>query len=383
MITPGTVDAEIFERCLDRIGVFEKALGGSEEILGEITRGIKNIVDNFELSEEERKAKLQQLMDNKIRIMQEQEALEEQQAELFGLRLPEAQTEREIAAATNFWLSSVYLQNMVCIYLQNMCGQNQEFILGEKPLKTLRLSQEVRNDLLKDFKKLPTQNTPVYREWENWLKGGNQYLPITFESDCAMQHSEAAFIMPLHPLVKQAAMSFDFGKKILTKLQAASDEVPTGLYGFAVYQWRFYGIREDLQLKPVALDAVLTDRLPHILEHADDCADNMPGISMDDKFDAQHHALWNDARNNHRRKIKEMVEYRRESLTVSHKARIALLEERLSRATNEKIQKMHQSQIDTAEADYARRIQDLDIASERADIQSEPVAYGVLSIVQG
>ena len=32
LITPGTVDADIYERCLVRIGVFNSALGGSEEI---------------------------------------------------------------------------------------------------------------------------------------------------------------------------------------------------------------------------------------------------------------------------------------------------------------------------------------------------------------
>ena len=47
LITPGTVDADIYERCLVRIGVFEHALGGSEEILGEISKEIKNIAENY------------------------------------------------------------------------------------------------------------------------------------------------------------------------------------------------------------------------------------------------------------------------------------------------------------------------------------------------
>ena len=57
-----------------------------------------------------------------------------------------------------------------------------------------------------------------------------------------------------------------------------------------------------------------------------------------------------------------------------------LLEEQLKQTNNEKIQAMRQSQIAAAEADYARHIQDLDIAAERADIISGPVAYGVLYI---
>ena len=44
---------------------------------------------------------------------------------------------------------------------------------------------------------------------------------------------------------------------------------------------------------------------------------------------------------------------------------------------------MRQSQIVTAEADYARRIQELDIAMERADVVAEPVAYGVIQVIGG
>ena len=47
LITPGTVDADIYERCLLRIGVFESALGGSEEILGEITTELREIAEEL------------------------------------------------------------------------------------------------------------------------------------------------------------------------------------------------------------------------------------------------------------------------------------------------------------------------------------------------
>ena len=144
LITPGTVDADIYERCLVRIGVFNNALGGSEEILGEITREIRNIAENFSLSEEERGIKLQQLADNKIRLIQEQEELEQRQLELFGIRLPEDQMKKEIEEASSFWLSPASIRRLITLYLQQTCGKEQEFILGEKPLKTLRLSQEAR-----------------------------------------------------------------------------------------------------------------------------------------------------------------------------------------------------------------------------------------------
>ncbi len=383
LVTPGTVDADIYERCLLRIGVFNSALGGSEEILGEITREIRGIAENFTLSEEDRRAKLQQLADNKIRLIQEQEELEQRQMELFGIRLPEEQMRKEIEDASSFWLSPASIRRLVTLYLQRACGKEQEFILNEKSLKTLRLSQDARNILFRDFQQLPRQNTTVYREWENWLKGGDPHLPVTFESDCATEHPEAAFIMPLHPLVRQAAISFNMKKRVVAAPKAQSSDVLPGRYEFAIYQWRFHGIKEDLVLRPVASTEAVTLHLSRLLEKATDLAADV-SREVDpacwDTLDGQHYNLWSDARVKHRQRTQDLAEFRRESLTTSHRARIALLEEQLKQASNEKIQKMRQSQISAAEADYARRIQDLDIAIERADIVAEPVAYGVIHI---
>ncbi len=384
LITPETVDADIYERCLVRIGLFNTALGGSEEILGEITREIRDIAENLNLTEEERRAKLQQLADNKIRLIQEQEELEQRQMELFGIRLPEDLMRKEIEDASSFWLSPASIRRIVTFYLQRACGKDQEFILGEKPLKTLRLSQEVRTILLQDFQKFFIQNTTVYRDWENWLKGGNPHLLITFEADCATEHPEATFITPIHPIVRQAAMSFDSRKRVAAILKARSGDVPAGRYEFAIYQWRFHGIKEDLVLRPVASTEAVTAHLSRLLEKATDLAvEDQKEVDMAswDALDAQHYNLWAAARAKHRQKTQELAEFRRESLTTSHRARIALLEEQLRQASNEKIQRMRQAQISAAEADYARRIKDLDIAMERADITAEPVAYGVIQIV--
>ncbi len=382
LITPGTVDADIYERCLVRIGVFENALGGSEEILGDISREIRNIAENYALSEEDRRARLQQLADNEIRLVQEQEKLEQGQLELFGIRLPKDQMKQEIEEASSYWLSPPSLQRLVTLYLQNTCGREQAFILGEKPLKTLRLSQDARNSLLRDFQQLPRQNTPVYREWETWLKGSEPHLSITFKPGCASQNPKAAFIMPLHPLVKQAAMSFDTQHQVTTTLKVQTSEVAAGRYEFAVYQWQYYGIREDLVLKPIAASPAVTPHLDRLLEKAVDAAmDDQAGstAAVWGELDAQHHALWSAARTQHQQRTRELAAYRRESLSTSHQARLALLQEQLDQTNDEKLRRMRRSQIDTANADYERRIQGLDRAMERADIITEPVAYGLLN----
>ena len=104
LITPGTIDADIFDRCLSRIGVFQHAIGGNEEILGDITKELHSIAESFSLSEEERAIRLQQLADNKIRQMQEEQRLEERQGEFFGLNWPpQAGSTSWLSHATTGW----------------------------------------------------------------------------------------------------------------------------------------------------------------------------------------------------------------------------------------------------------------------------------------
>lgn len=110
MVTPGTVDADIYQRCLWRIGVFQHAVGGSEEILGEITQELHNVADSFNLSADERAQRLQQLSDNGIRQIREEQELESKHSELFGLNVPNQSWRDEIRAAENFWLSPAALQ---------------------------------------------------------------------------------------------------------------------------------------------------------------------------------------------------------------------------------------------------------------------------------
>ena len=386
LITPGTIDAEIYERCLLRIGVFERAFGGSEEILGEITKEIRDIAVNNALSEEDRRKRLQQLADNKIRSVQESERLEQQQLELFGIRIPEEQIQQEIEQATSYWLTPAAINRLVTQYLINKCGDGHEYILGENPQKTLRLSHEARNQLLVDFRGIPPRNDPMHHVWERWLKGGDPYLTITFDTECATEYREVAFIMPLHPLVIQAAISLETNERVYSLLSLQTKEVPPGRYEFAVYLWQIYGIREDMELKPIASSKNLTMRLNDLLRDATDIRSNdleHLDLSLCEQLDKQHYHHWSDAREEHRKQTEASVAYRRESLSTSHRARIAQLEEQLSGATDEKLKRMRSSQIDSANADYQRRVQELDAAIGRADIIASPVAYGFLDVEEG
>jgi len=182
-ITPGTVDAEIYERCLLRIGVFRQALGGSEEILGRLTRELREIAENLTLTPEERTVRLQQLSDNDVRAIQEQTRLEEEQAKLFGLSLPE-RDEDMIRRASSFWLIPTLLANLIARYLESVGVTNLTSAFGRKSIASLQIGQEIREKLLADFMPL-NQTGATAKAWERWLKGNDPYLAFTFDQVAA------------------------------------------------------------------------------------------------------------------------------------------------------------------------------------------------------
>jgi ERCC4-related helicase len=385
LITPGTVDADIYERCLLRIGVFNQALGANEEILGEIGRELENIAQDFSLTEAERQVKFQQLADNQVRLLQEQARLEEQQAELFGIRLPSDRIKQEVEESSSFWLEPAALQNLVETYLRTVTEKDQEFVLGERPLKTLRLNQDVRQRLLDDVRGLGRQTTPVYRDWEKWLKGGNPLLSITFDQETASEHPEAVFIMPVHPLVRQAAQALELRERMATAIQVVDDQIPTGTYPFALYQWQFRGMRDDLAIRAVTQTPELSERLTDLLAQGES-TDLEPNTWLDDvtvaALEDAHYLLWSEAKANHEEWTRTRAQHQQQSLTTSHQSRMALLTEQLNQATNQNIQRMRTSQIANAQADFERRSRELEQSIREADVLPDLIALGVVQIVQ-
>lgn len=380
VVTPGTVDADIYQRCLMRIGVFQHAVGGSEEILGQITQEIHDIAESFVLTDEERSIRLQQLADNGIRRIREEQELEEKEAELFGLNVPKVSWREDIEDAENEWLSPEAIQQCVAIYLKARTGSDHDHLLGDKPLKTLRLGQGARSTLLSDFKQLKRSTDLISKAWEKWLKGGNPSIAVTFDQTTASDVLKVTHLMVLHPLVRQAAWFLETNDAMQCTLQA-SDGLPPGVHRFALYRWRKFGIKPDEELVAVADDPVVEAGLMKVLHTAIEPIDPHTTPSRDfDDLDALHHAKWTAAQANHIAQNHELAEHRVQSLTVSHRARVRALEEHITKATNEKIRIMKQSELARANADFDRRVADLREPGNTGDIRAVPVLFGTVVV---
>lgn len=383
-VTPGTVDADIYERCLLRIGVFHDAVGGSEEILGEITQELHDIAESFDLTNEERAHRLKQLSDNGIDQIREEQELESKQAELFGLNVPNQSWQDEIDAAETFWLSPPALQRIVTNYLATRLGSESEHLLGDKPLKTLRLNLEARKHLLDDYKRLPRSIEPTARDWERWLKGAQFTLSVTFDQEVAAENSKAAHLSVLHPLVRQAARFLELDEPAYVTLAVQSSELPPGEHRFALYRWRKRGIKPDETLVAVASEPGIEASLLKVLQLAIDTSHTMaPNAVECDALDVRHHCKWSEAQANHIAENRQLVEHRIQSLTVSHRARRKAIEDKIARATNDKIRLMNESELARANADFTRRMEDIQKAANSADILAAPVVFGTIVVKGG
>lgn len=375
LITPGTVDADIYERCLLRIGVFRQALGASEEILGQISKELHAISESFDLTPQQRQERLQQLADNELREIQEQEALESRATELFGLSLP---NDEDLTTPTSGWLTPEALHLTVGLYLRDRSGKELEAILGNQVLKTLRLDADTRTRLLEDFQKLKTDNQEA-RAWERWLKGNTPHLEITFDQDCASDNPKAALLHPAHPLLRQAAAHLQPRQPVYVQCRAQTEELAAGVYAFALYQWHKQGVRADCELVAVAESPEIEAKLFSLLRDA------LPGVETElpvqavfDALEARHHQRWRDMLANHKEANQQLVDYRLNSLIASTNARLRQVKDQLNKSTDEKIRTMKQAEHDRIRADYCRRKEKLEAAKESADIRAEAVAFGVL-----
>lgn len=381
MITPGTVDADIYERCLMRIGVFHNSVGDCESILGEITSEIYQLVNTFSLSDRDRREKMQQMTDNKIRYIKEQEELEEKQKDLFGIHVPESSFDTELKNATNYWLSAEMLQNLVLCYLNNRLGAEKDYLLGTKEPKRLRLSQEGRLALLDDFKHKKYPRNETNKAWRKWLESGEQILDVTFESSCWKENPKVTFLTITHPFVQMAADFLQSKGKIVTSLVSKSETVSEGEYPFAIYQWKLSGEREDLQLIPLSADDSLNSCLFDLLKTS---VGKTELIETDQELwnlvDVKHHEVWEKALSEHRNLTNDLINYKEASLKTSHTARMATLNEQLGKSEKSSYVQMTLGKIRIAQEDFELHMALLNEARNKSDILFELLSYGILEI---
>lgn len=376
-ITPETIDYDIYYRCLNRIGVFTSAIGGCEEILGNIAKAIQNIAEDFSLTKDQQIARLNILAENAVRESQENEKLEQEQKHLFSVNLPNEWINKEIEDATNYWLMPNSLQNLIHKYLNKRLDKHISF--SNNPIKSIRLSQEDRKLLLDDLSSLNLAKSPILRDWENWLKGNEPQLSLTFDSALVKGDRKIHLISPVHPLAKQASKYYDLQQPVVTCISLSDNSLPIGEFPFAINMWTKQGLKNDVLFQPICENEEVSKNFIRILKSGISVNDNRYSSLIDaQSLDNIHYTKWEQANKEHKEYINKLVENKKNSLAINHKNRIRIIDKEIENSTNEKITKMKDAQKHNAERDFEKRIAALEQSKSQADIKFETIAYGVI-----
>lgn len=378
MITEGTIEQEIYDRCLTRIGIFESSIGDCEEILGELTQEIENISHSFVLTKEERAEKIQQMTDNKIRMIQESEKLENEQYNLLGIKINNDDLQKEIKNATNPWIEPLELEFLISSYFKNI-GFDSFEVEKDKHTYHLRIAREIKERLLQDFENLKLKRTGANLEWERWLKRGDQYLNISFNADKASNNSNSVLVNVLHPLVKQAAKNIETKESKYVSLKTNSDSINSGKYNFIMYQWNYSGVLEDSKIVIVAEDKEVEKYLNNNISSLSQFDTNEEENDWDN-LNKVHQQKWFEAKENFIDKSNKVISFKKQSITTNFRNQKLTLEQVLMDTTDDKIKLMKESQLNNATNIFKRKIRELDEDLNCIDITFKPLVYGVLRV---
>ncbi|MBR0128680.1 MAG: DEAD/DEAH box helicase family protein, partial [Neisseriaceae bacterium] len=385
-ITKETIDADIYERCLNRIGIFESAIGQTDEILGDIVKEINEIAADFTLTNKERQEKLETIADNEIKQQQEKEKLEQDSAQLFGIDLSQEQIKKEVENAHSFWLSPTALVRFIQRYLQERLGKENAILGSENnKIRTILLSQENRLLLKEDFDALYQGKVLNLeeKEWKEWLKSNEPYFSFAFKGEENTDDKKTHFISPRHPLIRQAVNFLNTHDNALEKpvsfLKVSSDIVPAGDYPFAVYSWLYQGYRSDFKLKMICENQALTQHLEKLLEQAQDYVSGSLNIDdhIKERLEKQQKALYDAELQDYKKDAEKIIAFKKEQLEKSAERRIAIYENNIQQAKNEKYKKGEQTKIDNLQQQPAEKCKELDTQLQHTALNANPIAFGV------
>ncbi len=382
IITNGTLDAEIYNRCLLRIGVFESSIGECSDILSDISKKIEDIAISSNLTEEEKKIKLSKLTENEVRNSLEIKKLEDEQKQLFGFDLSQMMMDKEVSDAENPCISADYLKYLVESFLNSKLGEKQ-YILGEREKKSLRLDSDARKVLFDDFKKLSLKENELTRLWRSYLRGNNPHLPITFDQSIAEQERDVHLLSIVHPLLKQAAdyiVSRD-NCNVALSVNGSDCGLKVGEYPFYLEQWTYTGVKSQAKIMVISELGVNFLEFINIME--------MSVSNKDFNFDLNSVAfslsqiksdMWTAEKTLHKQLCESISDYRKEAFENNYIRRKSIYQTQMNESTDEKLYNMRKGQLNKLEQEKAKFYEMLENNEKRTDIDCTTFVKGVLVV---
>ena len=373
MITNGTIDADIYDRCLIRIGIFNQSIGCGEEILGDMSKAIHDIAVDYNLTAKQKDDKLRQLADNKIRLINENQLMEENQYDFLSIRMPYEEDKRRIQEFTNYWLTPEKIENLIRQYVSKKYSKrvyeyaNQTF--------EIRFTKEEKNDLLSDYYAVKSEIPYIDKSWVSFLKSENNFFKYTFSTDIAKQ-KDLCLMSATHPIVLLASrMSIEISQVVM---KYHNRDLVGRKIGFSIYEWRYIGDRNTSQLKIITDQSDLADIVESMVKESEVIKKSY--FEQLGDFSELHGKLWSEERERYKAKQLDIYNRRQESLRLSYKKRLDSVLKQENSTNNANIKRMKRKEYENVTTDFEYRLDQLEKQKERVDILSKFVCSGIIFV---
>ncbi|MCR5630099.1 SNF2-related protein [Eubacterium sp.] len=384
MITEGTIDAVIHDRCLSKIGVFEESIGDCSEILGDISEQIFKIMLLPGLSDEERQMKIEKMADNEVLKVQEMNRLEQEEKSLYGFDLSNYIQNKEVQDAESNWVSPENISNLVDSFLNNYLGEG-DYIRTNKnnELRTMRIGGDKKQKLIDSMNMLNNINmNNATKLWKAYLKSTTSQLRITYDSTTAKDNRDVTFLTQMHPLVLQAAKYESELLPCEIGICVSDDSIPAGDYEFLIYAWKYVGLRPDIKLVAISDDERVEENVLSYMQYASDYKfNNNEFRSKWDDMDKIHYKNWQNAKDVYVDLVREDCNYREEQLRQMTNKRESIIKSQIENVSDEKILRMRNAQLDNLKKQYSNQKRNFEETVQKADIHTQQLIKGVLHVL--
>lgn len=380
MITEDTVDADIYARCLLRIGVFERSIGDCEAILGEISNKLEKIAYDHRLTKEEMRKKLEQIADNEVRQIQELNRLEDAQKDLFGIALSEEAVAKEVKAAENPWLSPEHLYNLVARYMQQHITEGRNPFLGQGDLMTIMLSNAQRSNLLEATRALTNIPEGIKRPMEAYLKGSERYHPVTFYPNASAEFEDIFVLNAVHPFVRLAANATKPVENAIVHVEISSQSLPEGTFPFEIYAWQYTGFKWRSRIIPVCVNSDIEHALVDIMQHG---SENTDSVSDDHDWQGLEQLQlirWSEARTEELQSAQKTAAYRIQTLRSNSLVKQKALQSNIDQFSDIRLSRMYNSMLLDEKEKLQVRIDRINKTYASTDIQTTLLAKGTVRV---
>lgn len=386
-ITDGTVEEKIFYRCYDRLGIFNSTIGDLEGILGEVATELSITAFDMSLTEHQQTIFAQQLIDNVIRLADEQRQLENASRELFLMDIEANETsitnERNVQIQWQKHLVRGYLQksfpDIICIDISPSRLRLRVF----KPEKQAILSKLA---YMKRQRKTD-RNSLQLAELEKYLLADNQNIILNFDSTDLDCQDQMLTITATHPLITMALeQTAEIVEEFHTSCVISGPcSLNRGKYLFACYEWKECGYRQstDIQVllfdyernRPVSLTLSEFENILLSSTESDEIA--TPDLAP---LDIHIYNQQKAARERLLRVNKDIITRKLSTLSRYYTKQIEKAHYSLQQAKNERIRAMYHARIQKLELAWKEKENALNCRLQ-SDILVKNFAYGIIEVI--